>query len=150
MKIVKVSQNESFLRKKCVKVTKFDRAFFKTIQNMASTMTNNGGVGLAAPQVGISSRFFVARIKGEIRAFINPEIIELSEEKVSDYEGCLSVENCSGLVSRSMSITLKYFDGKKFHKEIFLGYSARIIQHEMDHLDGILYIDKCDELKKVC
>jgi peptide deformylase len=88
-------------------------------------------------------RLFVAILDNErLALFVNPVIISHSEEKEFNTEGCLSVPNKHGEVERYTSITVKYFNGKEVIKEIYEGMNARIIQHEYDHLQGTLYIDK--------
>ena len=120
-----------------------------TIENMHLTMIKNDppGVGLAAPQVGISSRFFIMNPKPEegldkLTVVINPEIISHSEEKEKKQEACLSVPKIAGLVSRYKSIRVKFYNqhGQRFEKKLE-GFKARIFQHEFDHLNGILYTD---------
>lgn len=149
MKIVKLSENESILRQKCSKITKFDKRLNNTINNMIKTMLFNEGFGIAAPQVGLNIRLFVALVDKKLKVFINPEIISMSEETNLNHEGCLSIQDTDGLVPRSNSITIRYFDGKKFQRETYNDFDARVIQHEFDHIEGILYIDKAIEIKKV-
>lgn len=110
------------------------------------------GAGLAAPQIGISKRIFVARLPGadRIQVFINPEYMHTTESEVADWEGCLSIPNKIGIVKRHPSLIIDAHDenGKKHH---FLaeGFSARLFQHEIDHLDGILYTSKAIIVKDV-
>jgi peptide deformylase len=113
-------------------------------------MIKNNGCGIAAPQVGINKRFFVAIINNkEIKIFINPKIIEYSKETNLDTEGCLSIPNMEGVIERYNWIKIKYFNGKKIVTELYTGLNARIIQHENDHLDGILYTDKMVKEKAI-
>ncbi|HEY3373089.1 MAG TPA: peptide deformylase [Prolixibacteraceae bacterium] len=127
------------------------------IQNMFETMYNSDGVGLAAPQVGHSIRVFILDTTsdedeeepGIKRAFINPEIIEKYGEEWSMNEGCLSVPEIREDVFRPESVKIKYQDEKfDVHEESFNGFTARVIQHEYDHLEGIMFVDYLNPLKK--
>lgn len=163
MKIV--TTPDKILIGKASPVTTFDKKLGKIIEDMKKTLDATRdpvGVGLAAPQVGISKRIFLARPveKGEIFIFINPEItqstdaseipsmansnkVESKKPKKSRgklLEGCLSVPNIWGNVARRREIEIKYQDIKgKEHIENFSGFMAVIIQHEVDHLNGILF-----------
>ncbi len=136
-------------------VTKFDGKLTQLIADMKKTLIetrNPKGVGLAAPQVGLSLRVFVTRPteKSDIRAFVNPDIIKTSEtvtdgvpERSNKLEGCLSIPNVWGKVKRLTQLTLKYQDehGTE-HIEDFSGFLATIIQHETDHTNGILFTQR--------
>jgi len=122
----------------------------KLIPQMMETMKKNDGAGLAAPQVGESIRLVVIGLKDNDLAMVNPKIIKRSLIKEWDEEGCLSVPNTFGEVKRCKKITVKYLD--KNGKNIKLtgeGLLARVIQHEVDHLDGVLFIDKAREIKTI-
>ncbi len=123
--------------------------FQSFLQDMLATMLKKDGVGLAAPQVGISKRVIVINHKGKMYAMINPQILKKSWAKKKAEEGCLSVPNVFGDVSRHKRVLVSYLDhnGKeqKFEASDML---ARIIQHENDHLDGILFIDTAENIKK--
>ena len=105
------------------------------------------GVGIAAPQVGVSRRLIAVQRfdkQGEpFEVFVNPEIIRYSAEQQSGEEGCLSLPDVSGCVSRAKQVTLRYLDGRTFEKreEVIDGFTAVIVQHEIDHLDGRLFTD---------
>ena len=121
-------------------------------RRMLSTVTNpeNEGVGIAAPQVGILRRLVaVQRFDKESEPFefyINPKIVEYGDDWELGGEGCLSVPDFRGDVLRAQSITISYRDTQyKLHREVIEGFTAVIFQHEIDHLDGILYIDHLDE-----
>jgi peptide deformylase len=144
------------LRKKTRKVTVFNRDLQTLIDNMIETMREASGVGLAGPQVNEPLRLTVIEtmpdrdeegeeIEGsrDLFVLVNPEIIWESDEVVSGIEGCLSIPGWVGEVDRHKSIRVKAQDrkGKKVRLR-FNGWTARIVQHEVDHLDGILYIDK--------
>ena len=122
----------------------------KLIPEMINTMLAKDGVGLAAPQIGKSIRLIVVRYKDNNLIIINPKIIKKSLLKDWDEEGCLSVPGVFGYVKRCKKITVKYLDESGKEKKLSAeGLLARIIQHEIDHLDGILFIDKAKNLKKI-
>ena len=122
------------------------------IEAMHETMLARNGVGIAAPQVYLSKRIIIVASKPNSRypdapemdaiVMINPEIIESSENKIAGEEGCLSVDGERGQVSRASSIVVNYIDihGDKITSK-FNGFPARIVQHEIDHLNGILFVD---------
>ena len=131
----------------------------KLITDMFETMHNAEGVGLAAPQIGLSLRVFVVDLsllgeekhlpKDFKKVFINPYIIEKEGDKVLMDEGCLSLPGLREDVLRFDTIRIKYFDEKwQEYDEVYSGYTARVLQHEYDHLDGILFVDYCSPLKK--
>lgn len=136
------------MREKAEKVTVFDEALAILVAAMFDTMTEADGIGLAAPQVGVSRRFFVVdtRKNGERMAFINPEILETSQEQGLCEEGCLSIPGMYADIMRPLEITVHAQDltGKAFviHAS---GMLARVIQHENDHLNGVLFVDRMDE-----
>jgi peptide deformylase len=131
------------LRAKAKRITRFDAHLQRLVDDMWETLREAPGVGLAAPQIGESIRVLVAEYEDQRVAFVNPEIVKRSEELVLGTEGCLSIPGYVGDdVPRSAAITVKGRDPKG--KEIRVkaeGWYARIMQHEIDHLDGILYID---------
>jgi peptide deformylase len=131
------------LRAKAKKVSRFDPYLQRLIDDMWETMRAAPGVGLAAPQVGQSIRVLVAEYEDEAVALVNPEIIKRAEATELGTEGCLSIPGYVGDdVPRSLAVTVKARDAKG--KEIRVkaeGWYARILQHEIDHLDGILYTD---------
>ena len=150
---------DPFLRLKAKPVKKFDKELQTLIDDMYETMINEPGVGLAAPQIGESLRLVVIEYAEEPEeegapepkpkryVLVNPEIIEKSEEMVEGIEGCLSVPGLIGKVDRHEKITVKALTRHgKPQKVKAEGWMARIIQHEMDHLDGILYIDRASEI----
>ncbi|MFT5617353.1 MAG: peptide deformylase [Arenicella sp.] len=131
----------------------------KLSENMYETMYNASGVGLAGPQVGLSQRIFVvdaqgmededSEIKGLKKVFINPEIIEEIGEEWGFEEGCLSIPDIRGEVERKPQIKIKYYDTDwNEHIEEYDGMTARVIQHEYDHLEGILFTDKISAFRK--
>lgn len=149
---------DSLLRKKAKKIGNTEETK-EIIQNMWETMYHSDGVGLAAPQVGKSIRLFIVDatsgadeepgLKDFRKVFINPEIIEISGEEWIMNEGCLSLPEIREDVTRPDKVRIKYFDENfEEHEEEFTGYAGRIIQHEYDHLEGILFIDYLSPLRK--
>ena len=144
------------LRQRAERVAKVDDELRKLLDNMLETMYAAEGVGLAAPQVGVSKRIVVIDVshadEGEERApmfLINPEIVWHSEEQSCQFEGCLSVPEQRAEVERYTKVRVHYqdYDGKE--QEILAeGLLAIALQHEIDHLDGILYIDHISRLKR--
>jgi len=132
------------LRAKAKKVSRFDASLERLVADMWETMREAPGVGLAAPQVGESIRVLVAEYEDEAVALVNPEIIKRSEDEELGTEGCLSIPGYVGDdVARALGVTVKARDPKG--KEIRVkaeGWFARILQHEIDHLDGVLYTDR--------
>jgi peptide deformylase len=130
-------------------VTVFDDALAKLVRDMFKLMYASNGVGLAAPQVGVNKRLMVFNPKGDSRAWltevalVNPRIIERSEATEEAAEGCLSFPGVSGEVERSIWIKVEAEkpNGRRFRVK-YSGWTARIFQHEYDHLDGILFIDR--------
>lgn len=129
------------------------------IENMWETMYNANGIGLAAPQIGLSIRLFLVdtqqgseeedKDEGIKKVFINAEILEEGGEDVSYEEGCLSIPGIKGDVYRPEQVKIRYLDEAfKEHIEIYEGLNARVIQHEYDHIDGILFTDLLGPLKK--
>lgn len=123
------------------------------ISDMFETMHKAGGVGLAGIQIGIPLRIFVieAHIEKENfhfrEVFINPHILREFGELVKHPEGCLSVPQLAAMVERPSTIEIEWWNEKwEYQKQVFDGFAARIIQHEYDHLDGNLYIDKLDKM----
>lgn len=118
----------------------------KLIPNMYQLMKQKNGIGLAAPQVGITKRFLIIEIEGEtngLLVMINPVITETYGGTVKNYEGCLSLPGGRAPVERADKIRVVYWDENQKQHELHAdGLLSRCIQHEIDHLDGILYIDK--------
>ncbi len=139
------------LREKSKKIENFDEGLSALIKDMADSI-NSGyqpGVGLAAPQIGISKRAIIINYDDEIKAFINPEIEVLDKSKEADGEGCLSVPGIREEVDRFKKIRLKAKDIKGNNIDMVVeGFLARVFQHEVDHLEGMLFIDRLDKKKK--
>lgn len=131
------------LLRKCEEVKIIDNEIKLAVKEMKDLLLENNGYGLAAPQVGILKRFFIMLDKfGEIKTFINPLIISIKGKKVYADEGCLSIPGVTISVPRYEKIKISYFDldGEEYIKE-YRDNLARVIQHEYDHLDGILITD---------
>jgi peptide deformylase len=134
------------LRKKAVRVEKFDKEIIKLASDMVDTMEKENGIGLAAPQVGKSLRLICLKAKEGPLVFINPAIIKKSFRKNTAEEGCLSVPGIFGRVKRHNGLILNAQSPAE--EKIRLkakGLMARVIQHEIDHLDGILFTDKIEK-----
>lgn len=136
------TDGDPILRKKSKEIKEINEKILTLIEDMVETMNHEGGIGIAAPQVGTLRRVIIAEINGEQIPMINPVIIK-SEGSLIAIEGCLSVPNFRGSVDRPDSIELKYtnVDGEEVSMSLN-GYDARIICHEIDHLDGVLFKDK--------
>lgn len=143
------------LRLKAKPVQVFDKTLQTLIDDMFETMRDAPGVGLAAPQIGESLRVVVVEYTDDERedarpkkyVLVNPEIVRESEETVTDLEGCLSVPGLAGEVERFEAVTVQAKN--RFGKPIKLkasGWLARIFQHEIDHLNGVLYIDRASRV----
>ena len=130
------------------------------IDNMYETMYNADGIGLAAPQVGLEDRIFVIDLspladeenpqyKDLKKAFINARITNRTGDMTSAEEGCLSIPNVHESVPRQDTIEIEYLDENlEPHTETYTGFTARVIQHEYDHIDGILFIDHISAIRK--
>jgi peptide deformylase len=130
------------------------------IENMFETMHNAEGVGIAAPQVGLEDRIFVVDLepladeehpefKGFKKAFINAHIIERDGDVAQVEEGCLSIPGIHEKVPREGHIRIQYLDeNNQAHDEEYSGYMARVIQHEYDHIDGIMFVDRISPMRK--
>ena len=147
------------LRKVAADIDKEYPDLQQLINDLFETMYNSEGLGLAAPQIGKSIRLFVIdgtpvaedepSLAGFKKAFINAHIKEKCGELQPMNEGCLSIPTLREEVNRESHIRIQYYDENWiFHDEVFDGYKARIIQHEYDHLDGILFTDKVSPLRK--
>ena len=143
-----VQVGDEVLRQKCFPVETLDEKLWALLEDMRDTVKKEQGAGLAAPQVGILRRAVVVDVEEGYFEFINPVIVQQKGEQTG-WEGCLSVRGKSGIVSRPMKVTLSYQDryGEK-HTLKAKGFFARAICHELDHLDGVLYIDKATHIEK--
>ena len=160
-----VAYGTPVLKKKGSDITPDYPAFEQLLENMWETMYEANGVGLAAPQVGIAIRLFIVdaspfadddeltqeeqkQLTGFKKVFINPQIEESGEEWAFN-EGCLSIPDIREDVYRQEEIQIRYWDENfKEHTEQYSGLAARVIQHEYDHIEGVLFTDKLSPLKK--
>jgi len=155
-----VKTGDPCLRKKSKPIVKIDKKIIALISDLKETLLaqkDPEGVGLAAPQIGKNLRVFIMRTNGDIKTVINPKIISISKEKTSEdkrkrnetLEGCLSIPHFYGSVIRAKRIKISYITEKgKQITETFKGFPARIVQHEIDHLEGGLFIDRLLEQKR--
>jgi len=144
---------DEILRQVAPEVTDFDENLAHLVEEMIETMHSADGIGLAAPQVGISRRLLVIDIspvdeKARPRVFINPVVMEASGECELE-EGCLSIPDVRENVSRPERILLRYQTvSGEIESESFDGWMARVLQHEIDHLNGVLFVDYLSPVKK--
>jgi peptide deformylase len=134
------------LRMKAKEVTEFDDFLTQLVERMITLMVDAQGVGLAATQVGVLQRVFVFELEGEgTKAVVNPRLSDAAPEAETEEEGCLSLEGIRVPVARSTRITVEGVDpaGEEVRFELD-GLGARVVQHEVDHLDGVLIIDRTD------
>lgn len=166
-----VAYGDPILKQEAKEIAEDYPALQELIANMFETMLNAHGVGLAAPQVGLSIRLFVVdttpfaeaadeeedeeekqqlrALAGFRRVFINPIIVEEGGEKWPFNEGCLSIPGIREDVMRREKIAIEYYDENfQLKEEVFDGYKARVIQHEYDHIEGILFTDKLNPIRK--
>jgi peptide deformylase len=148
---------DGVLRKKCKPITSEYPDLKKFIENMMETMDESNGVGLAAPQVGKDIRLFVIDSThmyenegdGQRRVFINAEMLQEFDDEWTFEEGCLSIPHIRENVDRNATIKIRFQDENfKEHEEEFDGMTARVIQHEYDHIEGVLFIDHISALKR--
>jgi peptide deformylase len=161
-----IAYGDPVLKKKGKEITKDYPNFDTLLENMFETMYNASGVGLAAPQIGLPIRLFLVdttpfaeddvltkeeqdTLNGFKRVFINAKIVEEEGDDWAFNEGCLSIPDVREDVFRKPNITVEYLDEIfKSHKESFDGLIARVVQHEYDHIEGVLFTDKLSSLKK--
>ncbi|MCC6251338.1 MAG: peptide deformylase [Bacteroidia bacterium] len=154
-----VAYGDPVLRKKGVDIDQDYKDLKQLIDNMFETMYHANGVGLAAPQIGKSIRLFIVdaapfedkepELKDFVQVFINPEIVEQSGEEWAFNEGCLSIPGIREDVMRKPTILVRYYDENfEYYEEEFSGLAARVIQHEYDHIEGILFTDRINALKR--
>ena len=155
MKLPIVLYGDPLLRKKCQEVKEITAQIRQLVHDMIQTMDEANGIGLAAPQIGQSIRLFVLRrylhqqdgkwVLSEPHVYINPKIVHHSKELLEDEEGCLSIPGIRLPVVRPAKITVEFLniEGELVVEEIE-GYNARVILHENDHINGVLFIDRAD------
>ena len=156
-----VKEGDPILNKVCRPVTNFDDRLATLLDDMRETMIDADGVGLAGPQVGMMRRLFVVwdttdapeeipeDYEYKFIDFVNPEILAVSEDEETAYEGCLSFPGIHADVARSLSIRMRYMDTDFVeHDEEFTGLKAWVIQHEYDHIEGIVFTDRISPLRR--
>jgi peptide deformylase len=144
-----LTAEEPMLREKAKKVTHFDASLHRLLDDLLETMRSAPGIGLAANQVGVPLRVAVIQLDEKVTELVNPQLVRASGE-IIDWEGCLSIPGFVAEVKRSAKVTVKAQDrnGKEFRvkgEELF----ARALQHEIDHLNGVLYIDYLESLEEL-
>ncbi len=159
MKFPIIAYGDPVLRKKATDISADYPELNTLVANMFETMYAAHGVGLAAPQIGLSVRLFVIdakpfaeddeTLKNFKRIFINAKITQESGDKWNFNEGCLSIPDVRENISRQDSIVISYYDENwKHHEETYSGLAARIVQHEYDHIEGKLFTDRLTPLRK--
>jgi peptide deformylase len=144
-----LTAEEPILRERAKKVTRFDASLHRLLEEMVQTMRDAPGIGLAANQIGVPLQVAVIELEETVTELINPQIVRASGEVV-DWEGCLSIPGFVAEVGRKARVTVKARDrhGKEFRvkgDDLF----ARALQHEIDHLNGVLYIDYLESLEEL-
>lgn len=159
MKVDLAYIGHAILRKKALPVHTIDQHILDLIGHMKETVTEHRGLGLAAPQVGVQLAILIACfpeqdpsggfIPGPPKAFINPKISDPTPETWTEEEGCLSIPKIYGYVRRPVGITVTYQDESgAFHTDRLSGWPAKIVMHENDHLNGVLFIDRLENKDK--
>lgn len=139
---------DTVLKEICQPVVKIDNKIRRLLDDMAETMYEANGVGLAAPQVGITIRVVVIDVGNGLLELINPVIVE-REGTATDTEGCLSIPDIFGEVERSSKVTVEFTNRRNKKQKITgEGLLARCFQHELDHLDGVLFIDRALSIQR--
>jgi peptide deformylase len=130
------------LRRVATPVERIDDEVRDTCKRMVEAMIRANGAGLAAPQIGVSQRIIVTDVKGKLHVLVNPELVEVSDEVMEGAEGCLSVPGVEATVMRKARVRVRGtgLEGEKVEVE-GEGYLSRALQHEIDHLNGVLFVD---------
>lgn len=145
------------VNKRCSPVTAFDETLDAIVSRMYGTMGYYGGIGLAAPQIGIFQKIALISYQDHRLCLVNPEIVS-SRGQANEFEACLSLPGCTshggelnnrGKVNRATEVVLRWWTPARERKEeTFLGYVAHAIQHEIDHLEGLFFIDRCGDMAR--
>ncbi|MCS6872862.1 MAG: peptide deformylase [Anaerolineae bacterium] len=156
-KILTINRHEKLLRTKSEPVKKITKQVKQLAEDIRDTIMANPAVGLAAVQIGVLQRVFGARIgyytpEGEVseqaeqalpQIFINPEIVSISQETERDYDACMSIPGMMGYTQRAKRVTMRWLDEHGVrHEREFSGWDARVLLHEYDHLEGVLFLDR--------
>ncbi|NEQ27594.1 MAG: peptide deformylase [Microcoleus sp. SIO2G3] len=137
-----------------------DSAIAALIENLVATLQESNGVGIAAPQVAVSKRLFIVASRPNPRyphapemeptPMINPRLVSHSDEVAKDWEGCLSIPGIRGLIPRYRAIEVEYINAHgQLQRQELTDFVARIFQHELDHLDGIVFLDRLDSVQEI-
>jgi len=146
-KIVEIG--DEILKEKAKPVKSINANIIKLLDNMADTLADAKGAGLAAPQIGVSKRVIVVDVGEGLYEMVNPQIINTAGQE-TDVEGCLSIPGLVGDVTRAATVKVRYLDRHGKEKNLTAkGMLARALQHEIDHLEGILYIDRAVNIRKL-
>jgi peptide deformylase len=156
-KILTINKHDKVLHTRSEPVKKINRDVKQLIEDIRDTIEANPAVGLAAPQIGVLKRVMGVRLSYEATQdkeqmappliLVNPEIVTQGEDTEEAEEGCLSIPGMVGLVERRLKLTVRYQDEKgKWQERALDGWDARVVQHEIDHLDGILYLERLKSL----
>jgi peptide deformylase len=138
------------LREKSKKVEKIDESVLQLVRDLTDTLKETGGVGMAAPQIGVTRRVIIVNADNKIHAFINPEIEVLDDQKIRSDEGCLSVYSINDFNIKRFSKVKVMAKNLKWEdvEMVAEGLLARVFQHEIDHLNGVLFMDHLDQKSK--
>jgi peptide deformylase len=138
------------LKERCPEVAETGEELEQLVRDLIDSLPRPGGAGLSANQIGVIRRIFVYDNEGEIEVCINPRIVSSSSEEIEDVEGCLSLPGVGVPVSRHISIEIEYLDlAGKEHRQEVEGWLARVFQHEIDHLNGTLILDRTDRASRI-
>jgi peptide deformylase len=144
-----LSLESPILRQKAKRINHNDKSLEPIIQDMIDTMHDAPGIGLAAPQIGIPLRLMIIEIEGELTTLVNPEIVKMQGEWEPE-EGCLSVPGYVANVKRAWAVTVKAKNRQGRDVRIKgEGLFGQALQHEIDHLDGVLYIDRLEDMNEI-
>jgi peptide deformylase len=145
-----VQIGDPVLRQKAKKIHRVDSSIRELIQDLIDTVRDASGAGLAAPQIGVPLRAIVTNVDEQLHVMINPEIVEESEEEIEAEEGCLSIPGWYGPVRRKVRVSVRGMSKTgKTSKVKSEGWEARAFLHEIDHLNGTLFIDRMDDRSKL-
>ncbi|MCY7282261.1 MAG: peptide deformylase [Cyanobacteria bacterium CAN_BIN43] len=159
--LLEVSQvGNPILRQIAQPIDRFDEPVQTLVDNLMATLLQSNGVGIAAPQVAASCRVVIIASRPNPRypnapemeptVMINPRLVSTSEERVKDWEGCLSVPGIRGLVPRYQAIAIEYCDRQgKLQQQHLTDFVARIFQHELDHLNGLVFLDRLETTQDI-
>ncbi|MDD4335171.1 MAG: peptide deformylase [Desulfotomaculaceae bacterium] len=146
-KIVEIG--DEILKEKAKPVKNINANIIKLLDNLADTLYDAKGAGLAAPQIGVSKRVIIVDTGEGLHELINPQIISAAGQE-TDIEGCLSIPGLIGDVTRAVTVKVKYLDRHGKEKDLTAkSMLARALQHEIDHLEGILYVDRAVNIRKL-